>query len=72
MGLGVGVVGGGSMHALLSSFIFVPSWHWHSNAGSSSVETSSQVANEGHSTPRQGSGHSARFQVLQSRNVVLA
>ncbi len=29
-GLGVGVVGGGTMHADLSSFILVPSWQTHS------------------------------------------
>ena len=30
MGRGVGVVGGGAMHALPSSFIRVPSWQTHS------------------------------------------
>ena len=36
-GRGVGVVGGGTMHELLSDFITVPIWQMHWITGSSSV-----------------------------------
>ena len=71
IGLGVGVVGGGAMHALSSSFMMVPNWHSHTYAGSSSVEVSTHLAKSGHWTVSHGLGQASMDHVLHSSTVSL-
>ena len=63
IGLGVGVVGGGTIHELLSDFITVPNLQVQRKCGSSVVLSSvSQTANFGHLWVKQGSGQLVWFQ----------
>ena len=62
IGLGVGVVGGGTMHELLSDFMTVPIWQMHWMTGYSTVlRDVSHLANLGHLYVRQGSGQFVWF-----------